>query len=172
MLSVQRFAFYGLAIALMAGCGHKNIAPQQARQIISPFNGRGPLLNFDDTATESELEDEPYEFEKYGTIDFFGVKLAGPLETILYAIDSIPFVKVDIPDDIHFQPGNDNNLIKRFSTLIHIDGFPFGMNIVYRKSAPDMVDEDIYAWYDMHDFYIRFRHLHSETGGWTFYFVR
>ena len=206
MLSVQRIAFYGLAIALMAGCGHKNTAPQQAQQITSPFNGHGPLLNFDDTATLSELNDEPFEFDKYGTIDFFGVKLAGPLETLLYALDSIPFVKVDIPDDIHFQPENDNDLIKRFSTLIHIDGFPFGMNIAYRKSDPDMVDEvifitsndddlichtivdrliwyyglpdvndfveDIYAWYDMYDFHIRFRHLHSETGGWTFYFMR
>lgn len=206
MLSFHRITLYGLAIAFMAGCGRKDTAPQQARQISSTFNGRGPLLSFDDTATESELEDEPYEFEKYGTIDFFGVKLAGSLETILYAIDSIPFIKVDIPDDIHFQPGNENDLVKRFSTLIHIDSFPFRMNIAYRKSDPDLVDEvifftfndddlichtivdrltwyyglpdvndfveDIYAWYDMHDFYIRFRHLHSETGGWTFYFVR
>ena len=206
MLSFHRIVLYSLAIAFMAGCGHKDTAPQQPRQINSPFNGRGPLLNFDDTATESEPEDEPFEFEKYGTIDLFGVKLVGPIEPILYALDSIPFIKVDFPKRGQLKLLHDDDRVTRYSTRIQIDDIPFGMNIEYRKSNPDLVDEvifitsndddlichtivdrltqyyglpdvndfveDIYAWYDMYDFYIRFRHLHSETGGWTFYFVR
>ena len=206
MYPFHRIAIYCILIALTASCGHNNSAPQYARHKDSPFNGRGPLLNFDDTDTILLPDDVPYEFEKYGTIDFFGVRLSGPIETILYAIDSIPFIKVDIPEDIRFQPLHDDDLVVRFSTHIQIDDIPFGMNIEYRKSDPDLVDEvifitsndddlichtivdrltwyyglpdvndfveDIYAWYDMYDFHIRFRHLHSKTGGWTFYFMR
>jgi len=206
MYSFHHITIYCLIIALTASCGQKNSAPQYARHKDSPFNGRGPLLNFDDTDTILLPDGVPYEFEKYGTIDFFGVRLSGPIETILYAIDSIPFIKVDIQEDIRFQPLRDDDLVVRFSTHIQIDDIPFGMNIEYRKSDPDLVDEvifitsndddlichtivdrltwyyglpdvddfveDIYAWYDMYDFHIRFRHLHSETGGWTFYMCR
>ena len=206
MIVFHRIVLYGLAIALMAGCGHTNKTPQHARQINSPFNGRGPLLNFYETDTILLPDDEPYEFEKYGTIDFFGVKLVGSIRQVIDSIDSLPFIDIENIDNLKYKLYQDDESITRFGAKVIIDNIPFNMNIEYLKTdtevvdqlyfityntsqticdtiverlcqyydLPDIIDtdEDSYAWFIKLDFYIRFRHLHYDYGGWTFYLVR
>lgn len=193
-----------LVLVALSGCIQKQPQPNAARQIDYPFRGQGPLIEVDDTPPDSILQD--IEYGRHGAIDLFGVELVGPIEPILNALDSIPFIRVEFPVSSNIRLLREDDRVSRFSTTIYIDDIPFGMNVEYRKTEPDLVHEvifitsnpddyichtivdrlteyygypdindfleDIYAWYDMWDFHIRFRHLHSADGGWTFYMSR
>ena len=204
MSRLYSIILFSLIVTLSTGCNHKKSSPQPAREIGYSFRGMGPLLEVPDTSTFSE--DEPIEYEPWGTIDFFGVKLIGPIEPILSALDTILFIRVDLPSSSILSSIRDDDRVTRYYTTIYIDDIPFGMNVEYRKTDPELVHEvifitsndddyvchtvvdrltdyygypdindfveDTYAWYDMWDFRIRFRHLHTSDGGWTFYMSR
>ena len=195
---------FSLIITMSIGCNHKKSSPQLAREIDYSFRGMGPLIEVEDTLSDSILQ--AIEDGWSDPIDMFGVELAGPIEQILSAIDTIPFIRVKQPVSSILPSIRDDDRVTRYATTIYIDDIPFGMNVEYRKTDPDMVHEvifitsndddyvchtvvdrltdyygypdindfveDTYAWYDLWDFHIRFRHLHSSDGGWTFYMSR
>ena len=201
MSRLYSIVLLSLVITLLSGCGQKKSSPQPAREFDYPFRGMGPLIAVVDT-TRSQI----YEVDKYGTINLFGVKLVGSISSILNSLDSIPYLEFDQRTGERARILHDDNRVLRYSTKVFIDDIPFGMNIEYLKSDPDVVDgvyfitsdtrdyicdaivdrlikyygdpdvfdfnEDSYGWYEPYDFIIRFRHLHSLDGGWTFYFYR
>lgn len=204
MSRLYNIILFSLIITLSTGCNHKKSSPQPTQEFDYPFRGKGPLVDVDDEPSDSILQ--AIEYGRYGAIDLFGVELAGPIESILSALDTIPFIRVKQPVSSILSSIRDDDRVTRYFTTIYIDDIPFGMNVEYRKTDPDLVHEvifitsndddyvchtvvdrltdyygypdindfveDTYAWYDLWDFRIRFRHLHSADGGWTFYMSR
>jgi hypothetical protein len=87
-------------------------------------------------------------------------------------IDDIPFtmhveyLKTEpiLVDQVYFITSDTDDYICK--TIVERLGKYYGL--------PDVMDviEDTYSWYKDYDFHIRFRHLHSDEGGWIFFFVR
>lgn len=132
-------------------------------------------------------------------IDFFGLKLRGEYDDLLRQLNELPMLKIMEGEDSVKTQGNKIFLIVEFCGIpcgmtASVEWGPNGKLAVYHlkfitsqtddhiidKFVTELksyygdldisdIEEDSYQWNNKQD--IRARHSHTDSGGWTVYFI-